>query len=625
MNRTLAACVWWVAAGVCAALCAAIWGYTVDDAYIVFRYARNLVEGHGPVFNVGERVEGFSSPLWLAVATIAEVLHLSVEHVCKALSMAAVIAMLWFIAGRMRTLLLTARLPLLLLAAYAPLHVAVVCGLETAVNAAIVVCLLFAAYEPIRTATVRERRTSRPDRAAPINIGMSEQFGSAAGGPLPDGRGSDRDSTISRDARRGMAAALGGHAVADELSSPALAFWGCLALLCRPENGLIVGVHGLYLWCVRPDQRRRLYVAAAVWFIVGALLTLARFAYYGALLPNTAVAKVSVDAAFGAGGQWYCLSWLGQYWWLPLLGVSAFAARPIRRMVVNAWLLIAAQVAFVFFVGGDWMPQWRFLLPASVLLVILGCYGLDAILLLARRLQAVAVWKHGMNQFAAPAKEYSLHQPEAPAKESGSSAPVCQLLVVRPSRQVGFGPSLLRLFIAARAAPAAACVLGIALLLVTQFWHFRAVRWYLDYYQRQLDVLADGPVRYLADRAGGADLVVARDIGILGYRTRCRILDVVGLTDPHVARSSGYRHRDNLDSEYVFARRPDYLMLQTGNDRESDPIPLDNIARALMRDGRFSQYRFCRRWNLPGRHYCEIYSRLSEPAGSPTAMIEAEE
>ncbi|TPV93604.1 MAG: hypothetical protein B7733_19650 [Myxococcales bacterium FL481] len=35
-----------------------------DDAYISLRYARNLVEGHGLVFNVGQRVEGYTNFLW---------------------------------------------------------------------------------------------------------------------------------------------------------------------------------------------------------------------------------------------------------------------------------------------------------------------------------------------------------------------------------------------------------------------------------------------------------------------------------------------------------------------------------------------------------------------------------
>jgi hypothetical protein len=38
--------------------------WTTDDAYISFRYARNLSEGFGLVFNEGERVEGYSNFLW---------------------------------------------------------------------------------------------------------------------------------------------------------------------------------------------------------------------------------------------------------------------------------------------------------------------------------------------------------------------------------------------------------------------------------------------------------------------------------------------------------------------------------------------------------------------------------
>ena len=40
-----------------------------DDAYVFFRYAVNIVDGLGPVFNAGEWVEGYTSPLWLALLT----------------------------------------------------------------------------------------------------------------------------------------------------------------------------------------------------------------------------------------------------------------------------------------------------------------------------------------------------------------------------------------------------------------------------------------------------------------------------------------------------------------------------------------------------------------------------
>ena len=45
--------------------------YQLDDAYITYRYAANVIDGHGPVFNPGtEPVEGFSSPLWLLLLSL---------------------------------------------------------------------------------------------------------------------------------------------------------------------------------------------------------------------------------------------------------------------------------------------------------------------------------------------------------------------------------------------------------------------------------------------------------------------------------------------------------------------------------------------------------------------------
>ncbi|RKX21336.1 MAG: hypothetical protein DRP51_04400, partial [Candidatus Zixiibacteriota bacterium] len=41
------------------------WGYSIDDAFITFRYAENLADGYGLVFNPGgEPVEGYSNFLW---------------------------------------------------------------------------------------------------------------------------------------------------------------------------------------------------------------------------------------------------------------------------------------------------------------------------------------------------------------------------------------------------------------------------------------------------------------------------------------------------------------------------------------------------------------------------------
>jgi len=46
---------------------AAFWSYTVDDAYITYRYSKNLANGLGFVFNEGERVEGYTNFLWLNI------------------------------------------------------------------------------------------------------------------------------------------------------------------------------------------------------------------------------------------------------------------------------------------------------------------------------------------------------------------------------------------------------------------------------------------------------------------------------------------------------------------------------------------------------------------------------
>jgi arabinofuranosyltransferase len=59
----------------CAAICFALlaryhFGHVCDDAFIAFRYAEHVVAGLGPVWNPGERVEGFSSPLWLGLLVL---------------------------------------------------------------------------------------------------------------------------------------------------------------------------------------------------------------------------------------------------------------------------------------------------------------------------------------------------------------------------------------------------------------------------------------------------------------------------------------------------------------------------------------------------------------------------
>ncbi len=68
---------------------------TQDDAYISFRYARNLVEGHGLVFNPGERVEGYTNFLWTVLFAPFIGLGLDPAPVSISIGMITTAALLW--------------------------------------------------------------------------------------------------------------------------------------------------------------------------------------------------------------------------------------------------------------------------------------------------------------------------------------------------------------------------------------------------------------------------------------------------------------------------------------------------------------------------------------------------
>lgn len=48
--------------------------FTQDDAFITFRYAENFVNGHGLVYNIGERVEGYTNFLWLILMILGRII-----------------------------------------------------------------------------------------------------------------------------------------------------------------------------------------------------------------------------------------------------------------------------------------------------------------------------------------------------------------------------------------------------------------------------------------------------------------------------------------------------------------------------------------------------------------------
>ena len=77
--------------------------FITDDAFISFRYVRNLLDGHGLVFNPGEYVEGYTNFLWvLELAAIWRLLGIRPEDVANWLSVVYTVGtlavMLWWVA-----------------------------------------------------------------------------------------------------------------------------------------------------------------------------------------------------------------------------------------------------------------------------------------------------------------------------------------------------------------------------------------------------------------------------------------------------------------------------------------------------------------------------------------------
>jgi hypothetical protein len=59
--------------------------FVCDDAFISFRYAKNFVEGNGLVYNVGERVEGYTNFLWTLLLSVFMKIGLDVIAVSQVL------------------------------------------------------------------------------------------------------------------------------------------------------------------------------------------------------------------------------------------------------------------------------------------------------------------------------------------------------------------------------------------------------------------------------------------------------------------------------------------------------------------------------------------------------------
>ena len=279
--------------------------FITDDAFISFRYVRNLLDGHGLVFNPGEYVEGYTNFLWvLELAAIWRVLGIRPEHVANWLSViytvGTIAVLLWWVA----------RMPFLRhRGLIAWMALGLICGSAT-----------FAVW--------------------------------TSGGGLET-----RQFTFFT-----LVAVVG-------LSLYGANRWGLLAAslslsaaaLTRPEGLLVaaccVGWFVAQRWFTarRLDWRGTLALAAPFVVLIGGHF-LARYRYYGEWLPNTYYAK-HVGPWYESGFRylWAAAIETGLYLLIPLALLALRGRWRERRDGIYALvlLIVGTHMAYLFEIGGD--------------------------------------------------------------------------------------------------------------------------------------------------------------------------------------------------------------------------------------------------------------------------------
>lgn len=133
--------------------------FVYDDAFISFRYAQHLAEGHGLVWNVGETpVEGYTNFLWTGLMSLAFVLSIDPIH------FSWVIGILCFIGSLLLTYQLTKDLThnpywgiisVVLLGTNPTFNAFATSGLETQLQAMLVLSAVYSVHRLLSTTIIK--------------------------------------------------------------------------------------------------------------------------------------------------------------------------------------------------------------------------------------------------------------------------------------------------------------------------------------------------------------------------------------------------------------------------------------------------------------------------------------
>jgi arabinofuranosyltransferase len=292
-----------------------------DDAFISLRYARNLAEGHGLVYNAGERVEGFTNFLWVLAEALLLRLGASPRLAVDVLGFLTALAAAYVVERGAERLELR---PVGRLVA----HAAVVSSVSFAV-------WLLAGLE-----------------ASAYGVLVLGVFVSA-------------DEAISSDTPWRHGAVVAGLVAS-------------AAMLLRPETPLVVACAAVAALLVARERAVMPLLRAGVTFatVVGPLLV-ARRLYYDDWLPNTFYLKTTGDGAalLEQGKRYvaYAVKHHGVLLGLALAGVLVVARAPrTRAFGLAAALFVSGYGLYVARVGGDFLPATRFFAPLVPLLALLA-------------------------------------------------------------------------------------------------------------------------------------------------------------------------------------------------------------------------------------------------------------
>lgn len=296
--------------------------FFIDDAYITFRYVRQFTTGNGIVYNIGERVEGYSNFLWLMLLSPFHKLGFEIVSTSKMLGVLlspGTLVITWLFGKRFGHPLIA---PLLLVCS-GPFVIWTMGGLETHLFTFL---LVLAAYTFVR----------------------------------------------ENDNQQGIWSSVWFSLLA--LTRPEGILFAGIAVLFR----------GWTLWQnkQRPSSQDWLRLGILITIFGGYLLW--RYSYYGNLLPNTIYAKsMGLHPRGLIEGTFYVYQIIlklgGIFFLIVPIGFALIDDKK-DTAVSYLFLNVAAYFIFMLISGGDWMPLLRFSVHILPLIYLLVAAGLTSIL-----------------------------------------------------------------------------------------------------------------------------------------------------------------------------------------------------------------------------------------------------